>query len=200
VIRFVDTIDAASRPTPSPPPRPQPRATRSPAYELFIGDAGVWDTDSGTVIGQNGPSVYTGWKGLRFIGFNNSNGAWNQISAEDLQIISTKVTAAVSAGQNPFLMGHHPHDDEGVIPLAGVLENPSVHCYAHGHSGARALSLSTASRTRTLEDEHQLIFDTGDPLHEVFATKLVYVLELYTNPTSPPRRSDPARLLPSRWC
>ena len=90
-------------------------------YEFFIGDSGVWETDSGTVVGQNGPSVYTGWKGLRFIGFNNSNGADNQISSADLTQISARVTAAAAAGENPYLLAHHPHDDEGVIPLADVL-------------------------------------------------------------------------------
>src|SRR5262245_45836070 len=114
-IRFVDTIDASLTANAIPyravPGNHDDQEPGFGFYEAYIGESDVWDTDSGTVIGQNGPSVFTGWKGLRIIGFNNSNGGWNQISPADLSSISAKVSAAVAAGQNPFLMGHHPHDD-----------------------------------------------------------------------------------------
>ncbi len=193
-IRFVDTIDARLTANAIPyravPGNHDDEEPGFSFYEAYIGPSAVWDTDSGTVIGMNGPSVYTGWKGLRFIGFNNSNGGWNQISPADLTAISNKVAAAVAAGQNPFLIGHHPHDDTGVIPLASVLENPSVHCYAHGHSGSPGVKQGLDGianpniwrmNTNSIFEEQAIIY------YEAYATELrAYVLELYTNPTSLP--------------
>src|SRR5262245_22683400 len=104
-IRFVDTIDASLTANAIPyravPGNHDDQEPGFDFYEFYIGDSGVWDTDSATVTGQNGPSVYTGWKGLRFIGFNNSNGGWNQISSSDLTSITNKVNAALAAAQNP---------------------------------------------------------------------------------------------------
>ncbi len=193
-IRFVDTIDASLTANAIPyravPGNHDDQEPGFGFYELYIGDSGVWDTDSATVVGQNGPTVYTGWKNLRIIGFNNSNGAWNQISAADLASISAKVSAAVAAGQNPFLMGHHPHDDEGVIPLASVLENPIVHFYAHGHSGSPSAKQGLDGianpniwrmNTNSTFQEQAILY------YEAYATQLrVYVLELTTNPTALP--------------
>jgi len=192
-IRFVDTIDASLTANEIPyravPGNHDQQDSGAPFgfYEFFIGDSDVWDTDSATVVGQNGPSVYTGWSGLRIIGFNNSNGAWNTISAADLASISAKVTAAAAAGENPYLLGHHPHDGEGVIPLASVLENPTLCCYAHGHSGSPSAKLGLDGianpyiwrlNTNSTFEEQAILY------YEAYATELrVYVLELYTNPT-----------------
>jgi PKD repeat protein len=193
-IRFVDTIDASLTANAIPyravPGNHDDQEPGFDFYEFYIGDSGVWDTDSASVVGQNGPSVYTGWKGLRIIGFNNSNGGWNQISAADLAAIDSKVTAAAAAGENPFLMGHHPHDDRGVIPLASVLENTVVCCYAHGHSGSPSAKLGLPGivnpyiwrmDTNSIYEEQAILY------YEAYATELrVYVIELYTNPTALP--------------
>ncbi len=159
-------------------------------YELFIGDSGVWDTDSATVVGQNGPAVHTGWSGLRIVGFNNSNGAWNQISAEDLARIATKVTAAAAAGENVYLLGHHPHDEFGTVPLAGVLEDPSVCCYGRGHSGSPGArrGLDLVANPDVWDLDSNSTFEEGAILYyEAFPTELrVYVIQLATSPTALP--------------
>ena len=64
-------------------------------YEAFIADTDVWSTGSSIVTGHNGVSVDTGWSGLRFIGFNNSNGGDNQISSSDV----TAIEQAVAPGE-----------------------------------------------------------------------------------------------------
>jgi PKD repeat protein len=194
-VRFVDTIDARLTAN-AIPYRAVPGNHDVDAesgvgfYELFIGDAGVWDTDSATVVGQNGPVVHTGWSGLRIIGFNNSNGAWNQISPEDLVEISERVTAAAAAGQNAFLLGHHPHDEQGAIPLAGVLESPSVCCYARGHSGSVGArrGLAGVANPDVWDLNSNKIVEAGAILYyEVYATQLrVYALQLATSPTALP--------------
>jgi len=54
-------------------------------YKEFIADPGVWDAGSAAFTGQNGPSRATNWKGLRFIGVDNSNPGWNQVSSAGIQ-------------------------------------------------------------------------------------------------------------------
>jgi PKD repeat protein len=193
-VRFVDTIDAAltahAIPYRAVPGNHDVKDIGPGLYEFFIGDSGVWDTDSATVVGQNGPTVYTGWSGLRIIGFNNSNGAWNQISAEDLSIISTKVSAAATAGENVLLLGHHPHDGEGVIPLASVLENPTICCYARGHAGspgARRGLDSIANPDIWDLNSNKIVEEEPILYYEAYPNELrVYVIELYLNPTALP--------------
>jgi PKD repeat protein len=197
-VRFVDTVDARLTANAIPyravPGNHDEQNSGAPFgfYEFFIGDSGVWDTDSGTVVGQNGPSVFTGWKGLRIIGFNNSNGADNQISSADRTLIASKVSAAAAAGENPFLVAHHKHDDEGVIPLASVLVNTAICCYAHGHSGSPSAKQGLPGvvnpyiwrmNTNSTFEEQAIIY------YEAYANELrAYVIELYKNPTALPTR------------
>jgi PKD repeat protein len=159
-------------------------------YELFVAGAEVWDTDSATVYGQNGPAANTGWRGLRIIGFNNSNGGWNQISAEDLDAVSSRVAAADAAGENVFLLSHHPHDEFGPIPLAGVLENPSLCCQAHGHSGSPGArrGLASVANSGVWDLNSNSIFEEGAILYyEAYETELrVHVIELHLDPTELP--------------
>jgi hypothetical protein len=195
-VRFVDTIDARLTAN-AIPYRAVPgnhdvddAAIGVGFYELFIGDSGVWDTDSATVVGQNGPVVHTGWSGLRIIGFNNSNGGWNQIRPEDVAEISERATAAAAAGQNAFLLGHHPHDELGTIPLAAVLESPSVCCYARGHSGTVGArrGLAGIANPDVWDLNSNRVNEMGAILYyEVFATELrVYALQLASSPTALP--------------
>jgi PKD repeat protein len=159
-------------------------------YEFYVGDSWVWDTDVATVVGHNGPSVATGWKGLRIIGFNNSNGAWNQISAADLASIAARASAASAAGENVFLLGHHPHDEKGAIPLAGVLEDPAVCSYARGHSGRphayRGLNGIANPDVWDL-NSNEINKDGAILYYEAFPSELrVHVIELVLAPTALP--------------
>ena len=70
-------------------------------YEQHIATAGVWDVGSTAFTGHNGISVTTGWEGLRFIGFNNSNPTWNRISAADLTLQEKKIVGSYM-GSNRF--------------------------------------------------------------------------------------------------
>jgi PKD repeat protein len=161
-------------------------------YTALIGDPGVWDTDSAALVGHNGVSVVTGWSGLRIIGFNNSNGAWNQISAADLAVISARIAAAASAGENVFLLGHHPHSGQGVIPLATQLESPVVTGYARGHSGSPRAQrgLSGIANPDVWDLNSNAIVDDGVILYyEAFADHLdVYVIQMVSNPTALPAK------------
>ena len=69
-------------------------------YVEHIGTSAVWDVGSAAFTAHNGLAVSTGWEGMRFIGFNSTNTAWNQISSSDLSLISARVNtaAAVKAG------------------------------------------------------------------------------------------------------
>jgi PKD repeat protein len=159
-------------------------------YEFYVGDSGVWDTDVATVVGHNGPSVTTGWSGLRIIGFNNSNGAWNQISAADLASIAARVAAASAAGENVFLLGHHPHNEKNVIPLAGVLEDPALCGYARGHSGRphayRGLEGILNPDVWDL-NSNEINKDGAILYYEAFPNELrVHVIELVLGPTALP--------------
>ncbi len=189
-VQFVDTIDsrltANGIPYRAVPGNHDQQGFGIGFYEYFVADSGVWDTDTGTVVGQNGPVAHTGWSGLRIIGFNNSNGAWNQVSEVDLASISARVAAAAAANENVLLLGHHPHDGEGLMPLASVLESPSICCYARGHSGSpgarRGLDLSNPEiwdlNTNSIVDDGAILY------YEAYETELrVYVIELVWNPT-----------------
>lgn len=169
-------------------------------YESLIAPSGVWDSDSAAVVGHNGVSVVTGWTGLRIIGFNNSNGAWNQISAADLADISARVAAAAAAGENVFLLGHHPHNGQGVMPLAGVLEDPVVVGYARGHSGSPRAKrgLSGVLNPDVWDLNSNAIVEAGAILYyEVFANQIdVYVIEMLGNPTALPARQTIALAFP----
>jgi PKD repeat protein len=205
-VQFVDTIDASltanSIPYRAVPGNHDQDGFDVGFYELYIGDSGVWDTDSSTVVGQNGPVVHTGWSGLRIIGFNNSNGAWNAISDQDLASISARVDAAAAANQNVLLLGHHPHDGSGTVPLGSVLENPTVCCYARGHSGSPGaeLGLDLVANPDIWDLDSNSIVDNGALLYfEAYAGELhVYVIDLVLSPTSLPLVRIVALLHPLR--
>src|SRR5262249_17364697 len=110
-------------------------ANQTQLYQQFVGSAGVWDWGSASFTGQNGISRNLGWSGLRFIGFNNSNGAWNKISDPDLALIQSRGSAAAAAQENVVLLSHHPPNDQGRTPLASVLTQPAIVAYARGHVG-----------------------------------------------------------------
>ncbi len=159
-------------------------------YEAYIGSASVWDTGSSSVSGHNGVSATTGWRGLRIIGFNNSNGAWNQISSGDLESIGSRVAAAATAHENVLLLGHHPHNGQSVTPLASLLMNPAIVGYCRGHSGnPRAVQgLSGISNPSVWDLNTNAIVEEGAILYyEVFANQIrVYVIQLILNPISLP--------------
>jgi len=113
-------------------------------YEQFIGDAGVWDQESAAFTGQNGRSRTTHWRGLRFIGLNNSNPGWNTVSSADVADVRARVLAAQAAGENVFLLAHHPHDEKARMPLADVLPNPANLLYMHGHAGSPRITRGLA--------------------------------------------------------
>jgi PKD repeat protein len=105
-------------------------------YEFYIAESDPWDIGSAEFTGHNGPSRTTGWKGLRFIGVNNSNPGWNTVSAADVADVDSRVAAAAAASENVFLLCHHPHNEKDRVPLAGVLPEPAVIGYLHGHLGS----------------------------------------------------------------
>jgi hypothetical protein len=159
-------------------------------YALFIGDPGVWESDVDVVIGRNGRVAYTGWSGLRIIGFNNANEGWNQIDPADVDSLRTRAEVAAAAGQSVYLLGHHPHDEGASIPLADVLETPAVCCYGRGHSGsvgARRPLASIANQsiwdlnTNRIPDMRAILY------FEVHPSELhVYTIRLDAEPTELP--------------
>jgi PKD repeat protein len=157
-------------------------------YEFYVADSDVWDTDSAVVVGHNGLVANTGWSGLRFIGFNNANGAWNQVSAADLALISSKVSAAAAANENVMLLAHHPHDGQDLMPLASVLPNPAIVGYERGHSGSPGArkGLDGVVNPNVWDLNTNSIVDDGGILYyEVFTNEIrVYTLEMVLNPTS----------------
>jgi len=157
-------------------------------YEFYVAESDVWDTDAAVVVGRNGLVANNGWSGLRIIGFNNANGAWNQISAADVATISAKVSAAAAASENVLLLGHHPHDGQGLMPLASVLPNSAIVGYEHGHSGSpgarRGLDGVVNGNAWDL-NSNSIVDDGGILYYEVFTNEIrVYTLELVLNPTS----------------
>jgi PKD repeat protein len=160
-------------------------------YEQFIADSGVWDMGSADFIGHNPTAVSTGWDGLRFIGFNNSNNGRNVISSGDLAEIDALVTSAVANDENVFLLGHHPHDGNSRMPLATILETNGIIGTQRGHSGGDPFvqqGLAGISNPNIWEFNSNAIVISGAILYyEVFPTELkVHVLELLPAPNTLP--------------
>lgn len=116
-------------------------------YEQYIVSSDPWDFGSSSFTGHNGVGGSTGWWGLRFIGFNNSNGGDNQVSAADIADVESRVAAAAVSGENVFLVGHYAHDHGGSIPLLNALETFEVRAYMRGHAGTRARPTRTTAST-----------------------------------------------------
>ncbi len=158
-------------------------------YEQFIGDSGVWDFSSST-MGNNGISWSTDWAGLRVIGFNNSNGDWNTISAEDLAQINALVATAQDDEENVLLLCHHPHNGEAVVPLQATLENLNIVGLMRGHSGSPHASQGLSGianpnvwdlNTNAIYQDEALIY------YEVFTTHIqAYKIELVDSPAALP--------------
>lgn len=159
-------------------------------YEEFIADSGVWDFGSAWFTGQNGRSGATAWRGLRFIGFNGSNGAWNTVSAPDLADVEARVAAASAASENVIIVGHHRHNERGMTPLATALEDSSVVGYMRGHLDQPRIvpGLSGISNPNVFELNSNSIIDVGALLYyEVFVDRIeAYVLPLAFGPTELP--------------
>jgi len=159
-------------------------------YEEFIADSDVWDAGSAAFTGHNGRSRMTGWLGLRFIGVNNSNPSGNTISAADLAAVSARVTAADAAGENAFILCHHPHNDKSRMPLANVLRNRSLVGYLHGHTGSPHVTKGLAGVVNPVvwDVDTNAIYQDRDLVYfEVFPTQLrAHVVVLDRNPTSLP--------------
>ncbi len=161
----------------------------TPLYEQHIASAGVWDVSSAELRGQNGAVAATGWEGLRFIGLNNSNGAWNTVSPAHLAQVLAIATAAAAAGENVFVVAHHPHDDLGMVPLAEVLEIPGVIGTLRGHGGLPHASPDLEGIANPVWDlsSESVMRDAALLYYEVFQTEIrVYVLALVTNPVTLP--------------
>jgi len=167
-------------------------------YEQYIAPAGVWDASSARIIGQNAQSVATGWGGLRFVGINNSWVGWNTVRPAELAQLEAIVSSAAAAGENVFVVGHHPHDDEGVLPLAQVLETPGVVGFLRGHGGTPHATQGLAGIANPVWDlsSESVVRDAALLYYEVFPTEIrVYVLTLVDAPLALP---EPAVLaLPS---
>jgi PKD repeat protein/predicted MPP superfamily phosphohydrolase len=159
-------------------------------YEEFVGPSGVWDAGSTAFTGQNGKSRTTNWRGLRFIGFNNSNPGWNTIRSADLADIAARVSTASAAQENVFLLCHHPHDDKDRMPLVDVLPDPSAVGYLHGHIGTPSIHRGLAGivnpniwdvNTNAIYRDRPIVY------FEVFLTELrAHVVILDLNPTTLP--------------
>jgi 3',5'-cyclic AMP phosphodiesterase CpdA len=132
-------------------------------YEQYIADSDPWDFGSSSFVGHNGIAGSTGWKGLRFVGFNNSYDGDNQLSAADVADVESRVAAAAGEGENVFLVGHYAHDHGGPIPLIDALETPEVRGYMRGHAGtARAThGIDGTSNGEAWELNSQSIFEDG---------------------------------------
>ncbi len=171
-------------------------------YQQFIGSANVWEASSASFTGQNGIVRNTGWSGLRFIGFNNSNGAWNKFADADIAQIQARVSAAAAASENIFLVGHHPHDGQGRIPLASILTQRAIVGYVRGHSGnPRAQhGLTGVSNPNVWDLNTNAIVDDRDVIYyEVFPTQIqAYVLRLDDNPTRLPASKIISLVFPLR--
>jgi PKD repeat protein len=160
-------------------------------YEEFIADSGVWNMGSADFIGHNATAVSTGWDGLRFIGFNNSNSGRNVISAGDLAEIDALVTSAVASNENVFLLGHHEHDGNSRMPLASILETNGIIGTQRGHSGGLPFvvqGLAGISNPNIWELSSNAIVITGALIYyEVFPSELkVHVLQLLSDPNTLP--------------
>ena len=159
-------------------------------YEQYIASEAVWETGSASFTGQNGKSRNTGWAGLRIIGFNSSVGDYNVVTASDIALIQSRVSAAAAASENVLLLTHHPHDGSGRMPLASVLPQPAIVGYLRGHSGSpRAqLGLSGVSNPNVWDlNTNAIVYDRDVIYYEVFQTQLkAYVIVLNDSPSSLP--------------
>jgi PKD repeat protein len=161
----------------------------TPEYEEHIGSPGVWDVSSAALRGQNGLVTATGWSGLRFVGINNSYAGANTVRAADLAQARAIVSAASAAGENVFLVTHHPHDELGPIPLADLLEIPGVVGYLRGHKGTPHATQGLAGIANPVWDlsTESVMRDAALIYYEVFQNEVrAYVLELVENPTALP--------------
>jgi PKD repeat protein len=158
-------------------------------YEERIAPAGVWDASSADLRGQNGLATATGWAGLRFVGLNSSHHGWNTVRAAEMAQVEAIAAAAAAAGENVFLVAHHPHDDLGPIPLVDVLEIPGVVGYMRGHGGSAHASSGLEGIANPVWDlsSHSVNLDAALIYYEAFPTEIrAYVLHLVANPQLPP--------------
>jgi PKD repeat protein len=158
-------------------------------YEERIAPAGVWDASSAALRGQNGPATATGWAGLRFVGVNSSYAGWNTFRPAELAQTRAIVESAAAAGENVFLVTHHPHDDLGPIPLADVLAIPGVVGYLRGHGGLPHATPGLDGIANPVWDlsSHSVNLDAALLYYEVFQSEIrVYVLRMVENPPALP--------------
>src|SRR5262245_10872122 len=161
----------------------------TPEYEDHIGPAGVWDTSSAEIRGQNGLVVATGWAGLRFVGLNNSYAGANTVNPAHRAQAEAIAVAASDAGENVFVVAHHPHDEFDPIPLADLLETPGVVGYLRGHKGTTHATQGLASVANPVWDLSSESVNRDGALlyYEVYPAEVrVYVLKLVTDPQSLP--------------
>lgn len=157
-------------------------------YEEYVADSGVWDVSSALLAGQNGAVATTGWRGLRFVGVNNSWVGTNTLRPSDLSQVSAIVSSAAASGENVLLMSHHPHYEES-MPLAGILETPGLIGYMRGHKGTPHASQGLSEIANPVWDlsSESVMRDAALLYYEVFETEIrVYVLELVLSPGSLP--------------
>jgi PKD repeat protein len=161
----------------------------TPEYEEHVAPAGVWDVSSAALRGQNGLETATGWSGLRFVGIDNSYAGANTVRTADLAQAEAIASAAAAAGENVFVVTHHPHDELGPIPLAGLLETPGVVGYLRGHKGTPHATQGLAGIANPVWDlsSESVMRDAALIYYEVFQDEVrAYVLKLVQNPTMLP--------------
>jgi len=164
----------------------------TPLYEQYVAPPGVWDVSSADVRGHNALSASTGWEGLRFVGINNSWVGWNTVRPAELAQLEAIVAARAAAGENVFVVAHHPHDDVGVVPLAGVLETPGVVGLMRGHGGLPHASLGLSGIANPVWDlsSESVVRDAALIYYEVFPSEVrAYVLKLVEAPAALPAPS-----------
>jgi PKD repeat protein len=159
-------------------------------YERYIASSDPWDFGTESFVGHNGVAGSLGWKGLRFVGVNGSNGGDGLISAADVSDVESRVFAAAADDENVFVVSHFSHDHDGSVPLLDALETPEVRGYLRGHSGSTDAKegLDGTSNDEAWELNSQSIVDNGALIYyEVFETEIdVYVLKLNREPTGLP--------------
>ncbi len=161
----------------------------TPLYQEHIAPAGVWDVSSAQFVGQNGVVTTTGWQGLRFVGVNSSWAGGNSVRPADLAQLGAIVSSSAAAGENVFLVSHYPHDGEGALPLAALLETPGVVGYLRGHEGLPHATQGLAGIANPVWDlsSESVMRDAALIYYEVFATEIrAYVLLLVQDPPALP--------------
>ncbi len=161
----------------------------APNYEQHVASAGVWDVASDALRGHNGLETATGWRGLRFLGINSSHAGQNTVRASDLAQAQAIASAATAAGENVFVVSHHPHNELGAIPLAGVLELPGVIGYMRGHTGVPHATQGLAGIANPVWDlsSESVLRDAALLYYEVYPSEVrAYVLKLVTSPVALP--------------